>query len=82
MVTIESVTLINLINNLIEEAVCDGADCGGAYHQNITNLITATNNLLDCLGLSQYYETIETNDYTNWSIVKIVNKKGMEENGT
>lgn len=75
MITIESSNLVNLINDLIEEAVCDGADSGGAYHQNIAKLVTVANNLLDCLGLSQYYEVIETNEYSNWSIVKIVDKE-------
>lgn len=75
MITIESSNLVNLINDLIEEAVCDGADSGGAYHLNTINLIIAANNLLDCLGLSQYYEVIETNEYSNWSIIKIVDKE-------
>ena len=75
MITIESSNLVNLINDLIEEAVCDGAPPNTAFHLNTINLITAANNLLDCLGLSQYYEVIETNDYANWSIIKIVDKE-------
>lgn len=75
MITIESSNLVNLINDLIEEAVCDGADSGGAYHLNTINLIIAANNLLDYLGLSQYYEAVKTNDYSNWSNVKIVDKE-------
>lgn len=75
MITIESNNLVDLINNLIEEAVCDGAPPNTAFHLNTINLITATNNLLDCLGLSQYYEAIERSDYANWSIVKVVERK-------
>lgn len=76
MITLKSNAVVNLINNLLDEAVCDGGDAGGAYHQNTDNLIVATSNLLNCLGLSEDYQIIETkDDCTSWSIVKIIEKK-------
>lgn len=34
MITNKTEAVINLLNQVIEEAVKDGGDSGGAYHQN------------------------------------------------
>lgn len=49
-------SLVKALNLLIEEAVCDGGDAGGAYHQNEQNLIKSINSVLDILGLRDKYE--------------------------
>ena len=62
--------LVDLLNQLIEEAVEDGGDAGGAYHQNQDGLTKAINDLLEFFGLSDY-EVVETNDYHRWSRIKV-----------
>lgn len=72
MITPKTQAIIRLLNDLIEEAVKDGADAGGAYHQNLEGLSIAANNLLYSLGLSNDYEVIETTNIYNWSLIKII----------
>ena len=73
MITNKTNAVVQLLNDLIEEAVCDGADSGGAYHMNQQNLMIAATNLLHSLNLTDY-EVISTEDYTHWSTIKIVPK--------
>ena len=72
MITPKTQAVVKLLNNLIEEAVKDGADAGGAYHQNLEGLSVAADNLLHSLGLSNDYEVITTTDIYNWSLIKII----------
>ena len=72
MITPKTQAVIKLLNDVIEEAVKDGADAGGAYHQNLENLSIAVNNLLYCLGLSNDYNVINTENIYNWSFIKVV----------
>ena len=73
MITNETNSVVKLLNDLIEEAVHDGADSGGAYHINQTGLINAVNSVLNSLNLIDY-KAISTEDYTYWSTIKIVPK--------
>ena len=78
MITNKTDSVVKLINNLIEEAVHDGADNGGAYHINQENLMIAINNLLNSLNLVDY-EVVLNKDYTNWSTIKILPRKNVFE---
>lgn len=62
--------VVDMLNQLIEEAVMDGGDAGGAYNQNQDGLTKAINDLLDFFGLSDY-EVVETNDRHRWSRIKV-----------
>lgn len=75
----DSQTVVKLLNNLIEEAVIDGADAGGAYNQNLEGLKAAAKNLLDFLGLLSDYKAIETTDFNTWSKIHIVQRKYYEQ---
>lgn len=75
MITPKTQAVVKLLNNLIEEAVKDGADAGGAYHQNLEGLSIAANNLLYSLGLSNDYDVINTTNFFDWSLIKIVENK-------
>ena len=75
MITPKTQAVVKLLNNLIEEAVKDGADAGGAYHQNLEGLSIAANNLLYSLGLSNDYNVINTTNFFDWSLIKIVENK-------
>lgn len=46
---------ISLINDIIENAVYHGADCGGAYNSNGPDLEISIRCWLDCRGLSEEY---------------------------
>ena len=59
--------LIKALNSLIEAAVCDGGDSGGAYHQNEGSLIESINIMLDKLELQDRYEVIRYEDNSHWS---------------
>lgn len=59
--------IVKALNLLIEEAVCDGGDAGGAYHQNGHDLVESINIVLDVLGLQDKYEVIKHTDYSYWS---------------
>lgn len=66
---------IKIINKIIAEAVCHGADAGGSYDQNEYNLIIAINQWLLFKGLANRYtveETIAENDWHTYQIVPIV----------
>lgn len=63
---------IKIINRIIAEAVCHGADSGGSYDQNEHNLIMAINQWLVFKGLENKYkieETIAENDWHTYQIV-------------
>ena len=62
--------IVTLLNNLIEEAVKDGGDLGGAYNQNQNNLKIAINNILSALDLFDY-EVISNKNPYNWSSLQI-----------
>ena len=68
--TVDAEQLVELINQLIEEAVEDGGDAGGAYNQNQKGLTKAINDLLEFFGLSNY-EVVETNDRYSWSRIMV-----------
>ncbi len=74
MITSKTNSVVKLLNNLIEEAVRDGADSGGAYHMNQENLMLAANNILNSLNLVDDYEVILIDSYTNWSNIRIVSR--------
>lgn len=59
--------IVKALNLLIEEAVCDGGDGGGPYHQNEHDLVEAMNIVLDTLGLQDKYEVAKYEDETYWS---------------
>lgn len=67
--------IIKALNLLIEEAVCDGGDSGGAYHQNEHDLIEAINIVLDTLGLQDKYEVVKHEDSLYWSDYYIKRKR-------
>lgn len=67
---------IKIINKIIAEAVCHGADSGGSYDQNAYNLIIAINQWLIFKGLANRYtveETIAENEWHTYQIVPITN---------
>ena len=66
---------IKTLNILLEEAVKDGGDAGGAYHQNLDELKEATNTLLEAISLDDKYMAIIKEDFTKWSWVKVVPSK-------
>ena len=69
--------LIDLLNQLIEEAVEDGGDPGGAYHQNQDGLRKAIQDLLDHLALSNY-EVVDKLDCSKWSRLSIGEKDAVK----
>ena len=78
MVTNDTEKLVNLLNNLINEAVEDGADRGGAYHNNQYRLSNVIQELLSYLNLYQDYEVFNTKNYCNYGsnlIIKAINKE-------
>ena len=72
--TLDATKIVALLNQLIEEAVEDGGDAGGAYNQNQIGLAKAIENILNYLELSDY-EVTKTNDYHSWSRIKIGERK-------
>lgn len=74
MIDAKTSAVVKLINDVLEEAVKDGGDSGGAYHQNLYNLEVAVNNLINCLGLTDY-EVINIENGYNWSFIKVQEKK-------
>ena len=63
----EDEVIVEALNNLINEAVCDGGDGGGPYHQNQYDLIESMNNVLDILGLRDKYEVAKCEEDIYWS---------------
>lgn len=59
--------IVKALNLLIEEAVCDGGDSGGAYHQNGFDLVESIYIVLDILGLQDKYEVAKHTDNAYWS---------------
>ena len=70
---------IGLINTIIEEAVCHGADSGyGSYRENKVKLLESIKTWLKFRDLGDLYEIIEFDDYDVWCEFEIV-KKGFED---
>ncbi|MBO5319018.1 MAG: hypothetical protein J6B01_04930 [Ruminococcus sp.] len=65
---------IDLINDILENAVRHGADAGGSYDQNEDNLKQAINRWLVYKKLDSLYEVINTHDCSHWCRLKIVEK--------
>lgn len=68
---------INDLNNLIEECVHDGADYGGSYHINTSNMINAIEKVLVDLELDKEYHVVEYDRMERghyWSPVYIAKK--------
>lgn len=66
---------IKIINKIIAEAVCHGADAGGSYNQNAHNLITAIDQWLIFKGWANRYtveETIAENEWHTYQIIPII----------
>lgn len=59
--------IVKALNTLINEAVCDGGDGGGPYHQNQYDLVESINNVLNILGLQDKYEVAKYEDDLYWS---------------
>ena len=53
---------IELINNIIANAIIHGGDWGGPYDSNLENLVTAVNNWLREKGLKDSYHVVQA-DY-------------------
>lgn len=70
--------IVKALNLLIEEAVCDGGDAGGAYHQNQHDLVESINIVLDTLGLQNKYEVAKHTGYAYWSNYYIERKMEKE----
>lgn len=70
---------INLINQIVAEAVWHGADCGGAYYQNEEALSEALNDWLGYKSLDDEYEIhnidVRTADRTGLSNIPQIVKK-------
>lgn len=63
---------IKIINKIIAEAVCHGADAGGSYDQNAYNLIIAINQWLLFKGLANRYTVEETIAENEWHTYQII----------
>lgn len=67
---------VDTLNNLLEEAVCHGGDSGGAYRQNARKLISAIEDIMDCLDISEDFEIAEKeNKWSSWCEFYIREKK-------
>lgn len=69
---------VELINDIIEQAVKHGGDPGGPHRQNSEDLIKAVNKLLQYIGLSDKYKVCDVSKescFDGWSEIKIVAKK-------
>lgn len=73
----EDKAFVEALNTLLEEAVKDGGDAGGAYHQNLDELKDATKDVLRKAYLDDKYEAIITEGSTTWSWVKVVRNMGF-----
>lgn len=65
---------IELVNNILEQAVRHGADIGGSYESNEGNLVCAIIEWLAYRNLFDKYEVIHTDDGSNWCKMRIVAK--------
>lgn len=65
---------IELVNNILEQAVRHGADIGGSYESNEGNLVCAIIEWLEYRNLFDKYEVIHTDDGSNWCKIRIVEK--------
>lgn len=72
----EDRAFVEALNTLLEEAVKDGGDAGGAYHQNLDELKDATDTTLRKVYLDDKYEAIIEEDVTKWSWVKVISRSG------
>ena len=55
-------TKIYLLNQIINDAVCHGADSGGAYWQNKNGLVDSVSTLLKSMGMDKEYEAVFIKD--------------------
>ena len=65
---------IELVNNILEQAVRHGADDGGSYDNNEGNLFEAVYEWLKYRNLIDKYEVVHTGDNSNWCKLRIVAK--------
>lgn len=70
---------IDLINNILEQAVRHGADDGGSYDNNEGNLFDALNDWLKYRKLIDKYEVVHTDCDSTWCKMRIVKKHTCEE---
>ena len=67
--------IVKLINDLIDNAVHHGADCGGAYFTNEEGLIESARNLLDALDLNERYAVKKLPGWhDSWSDIAVSEK--------
>lgn len=71
---------IDLINQIVTEAVWHGADCGGIYSQNEKALLKALNDWLAYKSLNNKYEvhniSVRTSDHIELPEIPQIVKKG------
>lgn len=65
---------IELVNNILEQAVRHGTDDGGSYDNNEGNLFCAVNEWLKYRNLIDKYEVVHDDDCSNWCKMRIVEK--------
>ena len=65
---------IDLINNILEQAVRHGADPSGSYESNEGNLFDALNDWLKYRKLIDKYEVVHTDCDSTWCKMRIVAK--------
>lgn len=67
--------IVQLINDLIDNAVHHGADCGGSYFSNEEGLIESAQNLLEALNLNGRYAVKKLPGWhDSWSDIAVLEK--------
>ena len=69
-------TEIDLINNILEQAVRHGADIGGSYESNKNGLLDAIHKWLIYRGLYDRYKVVCTDNAQDYCKLRIVRKIG------
>lgn len=69
-------TEIDLINNILEQAVRHGADIGGSYESNENGLLDAIHKWLIYRGLYDRYKVVCTDNAQDYCKLRIVRKIG------
>ena len=64
---------VQLLNNLIFEAVKHGADSGGSYDSNEDGLLHAMDDIAERYGIYERYETQKV-EVKNWVVLQFVEK--------
>lgn len=67
-------TEIDLINNILEQAVRHGADIGGSYESNENGLLDAIHKWLVYRGLYDMYKIAYTDNAQDYCKLRIVRK--------